>query len=78
MTPPSGQILALSIGPIRVVSTRSLRQNAVSERSWFKIKDETMDNIQNCDSYINILGARGSVVVKALCYKPEGRGFDTR
>jgi hypothetical protein len=23
-------------------------------------------------------GARGSVVVKALCYKPEGRGFDIR
>jgi hypothetical protein len=23
-------------------------------------------------------GARGSVVVKALCYKPEGHGFDTR
>jgi hypothetical protein len=23
-------------------------------------------------------GARGSVVVKALCYKPEGRGFETR
>jgi hypothetical protein len=23
-------------------------------------------------------GAHGSVVVKALCYKPEGRGFDTR
>jgi hypothetical protein len=23
-------------------------------------------------------GARGSVPVKALCYKPEGRGFDTR
>jgi hypothetical protein len=22
--------------------------------------------------------ARGSVVVKALCYKLEGRGFDTR
>jgi hypothetical protein len=21
--------------------------------------------------------SRGSVVVKALCYKPEGRGFDT-
>jgi hypothetical protein len=28
-------------------------------------------------SYINI-GARGSIVVKALCYKPECRGFDTR
>jgi hypothetical protein len=26
----------------------------------------------------SITGARGSVVVKALCYKPEGRGFDTR
>jgi hypothetical protein len=25
-----------------------------------------------------ILGARGSVVVKALCCKPEGRGFETR
>jgi hypothetical protein len=24
------------------------------------------------------IGARGSVVVKALCYKPEGHGFDTR
>jgi hypothetical protein len=23
-------------------------------------------------------GARGSVVVKALCYKPEGGGFDSR
>jgi hypothetical protein len=24
------------------------------------------------------LGARCSVLVKALCYKPEGRGLDTR
>jgi hypothetical protein len=48
-----------------------------------------MDNVQNCDSYINIppsetkksevfdfafipkLYKRGTVVVKALCYKPE-------
>jgi hypothetical protein len=29
-------------------------------------------------SYSVTWGARGSVVVKALCYKPEGRGFDTR
>jgi hypothetical protein len=28
--------------------------------------------------YILLFGARGSVVVKSLCYKPEGRGFDTR
>jgi hypothetical protein len=26
---------------------------------------------------IMVIGARSSVVVKALCYKPEGRGFDT-
>jgi hypothetical protein len=26
----------------------------------------------------NTIGARGSVVVKALCYKPEGRGFENR
>jgi hypothetical protein len=25
-----------------------------------------------------LMGARSSVVVKALCYKPEGGGFDTR
>jgi hypothetical protein len=24
------------------------------------------------------IGARSSIVVKALCYKPEGRGFETR
>jgi hypothetical protein len=24
------------------------------------------------------MGARDSVAVKALCYKPEGRGFNTR
>jgi hypothetical protein len=24
------------------------------------------------------IGARGGVVVKALCYKPAGRGFDSR
>jgi hypothetical protein len=24
------------------------------------------------------LGARGSIVVKVLCYKSEGRGFETR
>jgi hypothetical protein len=25
-----------------------------------------------------VKGAGGIVVVKALCYKPEGRGFDSR
>jgi hypothetical protein len=27
---------------------------------------------------VYIYGARGSVIIKALCYKPEGCGFDTR
>jgi hypothetical protein len=27
---------------------------------------------------IIIIGTRGSVVVKALCVKPEGRGFQNR
>jgi hypothetical protein len=34
---------------------------------------EILENFQ----IISRLGARGSVVVKALCYKPEGHGFDT-
>jgi hypothetical protein len=29
-------------------------------------------------SNMSTVGARGSVVVKALCYKQEGRGFETR
>ena len=35
-----------------------------------------------CQTYLSQLltlnGARGGVVVKALCYKPAGRGFDSR
>jgi hypothetical protein len=27
---------------------------------------------------VSVNGARCSIVVKALCYKPEGRGFETR
>jgi hypothetical protein len=29
-------------------------------------------------SILDMLGARGNVVIKALCYKPEGRGFESR
>jgi hypothetical protein len=36
----------------------------------------TVDRIYTLSIWRN--GARGSVVVKALCYKPEGRGFDSR
>jgi hypothetical protein len=30
------------------------------------------------DSHISLDYTHGSIVVKALCYKPEGRGFETR
>ena len=30
------------------------------------------------ENVIGIMGARGGVVVKALHYKPAGRGFDSR
>jgi hypothetical protein len=36
------------------------------------------DYFYNFVGYSDYIGARGSVVVKALCYKPEGRGFETR
>jgi hypothetical protein len=31
-----------------------------------------------CESIYVERGARGSVVVKALCYKPECHGFETQ
>jgi hypothetical protein len=42
------------------------------EKMW-TIREEEMDSIA---SYIR--GARGSVVVEALWYKPEGRGFESQ
>jgi hypothetical protein len=35
------------------------------------IQDSAMSHLA-----MGYLGARGSVVVKAMCYKPEGRGFE--
>jgi hypothetical protein len=39
---------------------------------------EVQQYIQNIYFCIFISTTRGSVVVKALCYKPEGHGFNTR
>jgi hypothetical protein len=39
------------------------------------ISSPSLDQIIHLRS---LSGERGSVVVKALCYKPEGRGLDTR
>jgi hypothetical protein len=35
-------------------------------------------NNQPFHMYVCLFGRCGSIVVKALCYKPEGHGFDTR
>jgi hypothetical protein len=52
------------------------------------LKSSRIGTLQNIKNYLGIIirviknlhrnGACGSVVVKALCYKPEGRGFDIR
>jgi hypothetical protein len=38
----------------------------------------TPAQVRVCGSLYDTVGARCSVVVEALCYKPEGRGFETR
>jgi hypothetical protein len=42
------------------------------QQQWF-----VMEFAAVCE-YVVLDAVRGSVVVKALCYKPEGRGFETR
>jgi hypothetical protein len=39
--------------------------------SWSKAQ------AQYCSAQIE-KGARGSAVIEALCYKPDGRGFETK
>ena len=34
--------------------------------------------VSKCKLVPSNIGARGGVVIKALCYKPAGRGFDSR
>jgi hypothetical protein len=50
-----------------------------------KCRPRTLHTDENCvivegliREYHVYRGARGNIVVKELCYKPEGRGFDTR
>ena len=45
------------------------------ERDRLEYRSTWEDNIKMC---LNIEGARGGIVVKALRYKPAGRGFDSR
>jgi hypothetical protein len=34
-------------------------------------------SVPNLPKVLRGMGARGSVVIEALCYKQEGRGFDS-
>jgi hypothetical protein len=47
-------ILPLSSGGTYSDEPSRKRHNPVSETSCFKRKDRTMDNVQNCDSYITV------------------------
>jgi hypothetical protein len=49
----------------------------VFNRFFFCVPPDII-SLQLCSPKIVLVNSRGSVVVKALCYKPEGRGFDTR
>ena len=46
------------------------------KKNCFKIK--FVISYLNNKTYMWIAGARGGLVVKALRYKPAGRGFDSR
>jgi hypothetical protein len=45
----------------------------IKRKMWGHVTEEKLYNLEFSPN-----GARGSVVVKALCYKPDGRGFDSR
>jgi hypothetical protein len=45
---------------------------------FFEIKEFVLAGQTVYSTYYFDDGARGSVVVKTICYKPEGRGFETR
>jgi hypothetical protein len=42
------------------------------------LKCTNKDLVLDSDRYFDGVGARGGVVLKALVYKPEGRGFHSR
>jgi hypothetical protein len=50
-----------------------------TERPTFEAKHEysILNRLLYMEDYIHI-GTRSRVVVKVLCYKPEGRGFEAR
>jgi hypothetical protein len=58
------------------VATRVLTDIAIVGALY--LLNLTMPPSNNHSVYLSAYWARGNVVVKALCHKLEGRGFDTR
>jgi hypothetical protein len=58
-----------------IVETRCCRE-IIFKKAYTFVLWLTFVNISY--AYVLLLGARGSLVVKALRYKPEGRGVETR
>jgi hypothetical protein len=58
-------------------SKESWRQR-IGLRYWKSGEGPTKDCRAIIIIIMFIMGARDNVVVKALCYRPEGHGFDTR
>jgi hypothetical protein len=63
-------------------STSTMRRETLEKfgRSWFRhtMRLNIVINTETKSGLTIRQGARGSVVVKALCYKPEGRGIASR
>jgi hypothetical protein len=59
-----------SVGPVNEVSTLWGPQQGLSPHPHHQLT--------KIEPVFEMLGAHGSVVVKALCYKREGRRFETR
>jgi hypothetical protein len=55
------------------VEWRALHNKSATLHTYFRLEYNSVNNY-----YFFKMGARGSVVVKALCYKPEGRAINTR
>jgi hypothetical protein len=56
----------------------SLNGYLTHDRSFWAKTVYGLDRVVTVSDIIIIIGVTRSVLVKALCYKPEGRGFETR
>jgi hypothetical protein len=62
--------------PINLKTDPNLKQNFLYD--YFQTNMIYSGHNKNISIIIIRVGARGSIVVKALCYKPEDRGLDSR